>query len=390
MEIKVGTADNVQPRSEKTTAGARSVDIGLAPQGRLMSLDFFRGFTMFLLIGEGTRIYELLIAPELSGTFVSAIGTQFHHHPWNGLRFWDLIQPFFMFIVGVAMPFSIGKRWDQGDTWGATFRHALQRSFWLLFFGWALYCIGPGRITFELWNVLAQLSFTYLVAFLMMRKSTPIQIAFTFGLLLVTELVYRLWPVAGFNQPFVPDHNFGSYVDLLLMGKLSGGHWVAFNAVPTTAHTMWGVLAGQLLKSERTAWQKIKILIIAGLIGVGVGYALDPVTPIIKRICTSSFVIVSGGWCLLALALSYWLVDVKKFQKWPRFFVYVGMNSLLIYLFTETGGAEWVDKIVRPFTMGIFGWTGALPASIVTSFVVWGALWTICYWLYQKRIFVKI
>jgi predicted acyltransferase len=126
------------------------------------------------------------------------------------------------------------------------------------------------------------------------------------------------------------------------------------------------------------------------LIGVGVGYALDPVTPIIKRICTSSFVIVSGGWCLLALAFSYWLVDVKKFRKWPTFFVYVGMNSLLIYLFTQTGGAEWVDKIVRPFTTGIFGWIGAWKASVVTSFVVWGALWTICYWLYQKRIFVKI
>ena len=158
-------------------------DCSPGPQGRLMSLDFFRGFTMFLLIGEGTHIYDLLIAPELSGTFVSTIGTQFHHHPWNGLRFWDLIQPFFMFIVGVAMPFSIGKRWEHGDTWGATFRHALQRSFLLLLFGWALYCIGPGKLTFELWNVLAQLSFTYLVAFLMMRKSSATQIAFTFGLL---------------------------------------------------------------------------------------------------------------------------------------------------------------------------------------------------------------
>ena len=119
--------------------------MSLGPESRLMSLDFFRGFTMFLLIGESTDIYELLVAPELNGTLVSTIGTQFHHHPWNGLRFWDLIQPFFMFIVGVAMPFSIGRRWEQGDTWAATFRHALQRSFWLLLFGWALYCIGPGK-----------------------------------------------------------------------------------------------------------------------------------------------------------------------------------------------------------------------------------------------------
>jgi predicted acyltransferase len=390
MRIRQGAADEVQPQSEETLATAQYSGFGITPQSRLMSLDFFRGLTMFLLIAESTRIYDLLVAPELNGTLISAIGTQFHHHPWNGLRFWDLIQPFFMFIVGVAMPFSIGKRWERGESWAATFRHALQRSFLLLLFGWALYCIGPGRITFELWNVLAQLSFTYLVAFLMMRKSSRVQLAFTFALLLITELAYRLWPVPGFNEPFVPDHNFGSYVDLLLMGKLSGGHWVAFNAVPTTAHTMWGVLAGQLLRSERTPGQKIKILVTAGLTGVIVGYALNPVTPIIKRICTSSFVIVSGGWCLLALAFSYWLVDVKKFQRWPRFFVYVGMNSLLIYLFTETGGAEWVAKIAKPFTMGIFGWAGELPARIVTSLTVWGLLWYICYWLYKRKVFVKI
>src|SRR5437016_13667240 len=124
MEIRQ-RADKVQPQSEPAVATAKYSDVGLTPQSRLMSLDFFRGFTMFLLIAESTRIYDLLVAPELKGTLISAIGTQFHHHPWNGLRFWDLIQPFFMFIVGVAMPFSIGKRWERGDSWVATFRHAL-------------------------------------------------------------------------------------------------------------------------------------------------------------------------------------------------------------------------------------------------------------------------
>jgi predicted acyltransferase len=228
------------------------------------------------------------------------------------------------------------------------------------------------------------------VAFLMMRKSSATQIAFTFALLAITELTYRLWHVSGFNEAFVPDRNFGSYVDLLLMGKLSRGHWVAFNAVPTSAHTIWGVLAGQVLKSERFPWQKIKILLIAGLIGVTAGSALNPVTPVIKRICTSSFVMVSGGWCLLALAFSYWLIDVKKFQNWARFFCYVGMNSLFIYLFTETGGAQWITRIVKPFATGIFGWTGELPANIVASLTVWALLWYLCYWLYRRKIFIKI
>ena len=360
------------------------------PEGRLLSLDFFRGVTMFLLVGEATELYSLLNSPALQGTLLGAIGTQFDHHPWNGLRFWDLVQPFFMFIVGVAMPFSFGRRWDHGEPWGRTLGHALRRSALLFLFGWGLYCIGPGRITFQLWNVLTQLSFTYLVAFLLMRQPARIQIPFTFALLILSELLFRFWPVAGFNQPFTPDRNFGSWVDLLLMGILSKGHWVAFNAVPTTAHTMWGVLAGQLLKSSRSAGHKIKVLMIAGLIGVVVGYAMDPFTPIIKRICTSSFVIVSGGWCLLALAFSYWLIDVKKIRGWILFFNVVGLNSLFIYMFTNTGGGHWFSRIAAPFVEGLFGWAGDLQAKIATSIVVWAMLWYLCYWLYKKRIFFKM
>lgn len=362
----------------------------LSLEGRLMSLDVFRGLTMFFLIGEATYLYDLLIDPSLGVPIIRAIGLQFHHHPWNGLRFWDLIQPFFMFIVGVAMPFSFARRRERGDSWRATFRHALRRSLVLLFLGWAVYCIGPGRLTFELWNVLAQLSVTYFIAFLMMRRSTNQQIAFTLGLLLLTEILYRFWPVAGFNQPFVPDHNFGSWVDMQLMGKLSAGHWVAFNAVPTTAHTMWGVLAGELLRSSRSSTTKIRTLVLAGLIGIALGFALNPITPIIKRICTSSFVISSGGFCLLALALSYWLVDVRRLRRGAKFFAVVGMNPIFIYLFTETGGARWLDRIARPFTIGLFSWTGKMPAEIVTSLAVWAMLWSMCFWLYKRNILIKI
>ncbi len=357
---------------------------------RLLSLDFYRGFTMFLLIAEGTHLFDYLIDPAFQGSLIEHIGMQFHHHPWNGLRFWDLVQPFFMFIVGVAMPFSFAKRYERGDSWSQTFRHALKRSFLLLFFGWALYCIGPGRLTFELWNVLAQLSFTYLVAFLMMRKSTQTQILFTVGLLILTEILYRFWPVPGYNHPFTPDQNFGSYVDMLLMGKLSSGHWVAFNAVPTTAHTMWGVLAGQLLRSDQSDLKKIKKLLIAGILGVILGYALNPLTPIIKRICTTSFVIVSGGWCLLALAFSYWLIDMRRIRKVPTFFAIVGMNPLFIYLFSQTGGTRWLDRIVSPFTNGLLGWTGEMTSQIITATVLWISLWAICYFLYKRRIFIRI
>jgi len=368
----------------------RTDNITFAPEGRLLSLDFFRGFTMFLLIAEGTELFSQLLDPAFQGTVIHFIGTQLHHHPWNGLRFWDLVQPFFMFIVGVALPFSVAKRKQRGDSEQQILHHAVQRALLLLLFGWALYCIGPGRITFRFQNVLAQLSVTYLIAFLLMNRSVGTQLVFSFALLAITELVYRFFPVEGFNQAFVPDHNFGAYVDLLISGELSGGHWVSINAIPTAAHTIWGVLAGKLLLSDRPAARKIKILILAGLAGVLLGYALNPITPIIKRIATSSFVIVSGGWCVLVLAFSYWLIDVKKIRNWSKFFAIVGMNPLFIYLFAHVGGDELIYKIVKPFTFGIFSWTGELSAKIVTSIVVWFALWYICYWLYKRMIFIKI
>ena len=357
---------------------------------RLLSLDFFRGVTMFLLIGESTHIYSHLVDPAFQGTLIGAIGTQFHHHPWNGLRFWDLIQPFFMFIVGVALPFSAAKRAERGESRGRIVRHAVLRAVLLLLLGWALYCIEPGRITFRFQNVLAQLSVTYLLAFLVMRKPFRAQLLFTFGLLALTELLYRLFPVAGFNQPFVPDHNFGSWVDRMISGELSGGHWVSFNAIPTTAHTVWGVLAGQWLMRDRPPKRKAGALALAGLAGLAIGYALTPISPIIKRICTSSFVIVSGGYCLLALALSYWLIDIRRKRTWAKFFTIVGLNSLFIYLVQESGGTVWLTRLVHPFTLAIFSWTGDLGAKIAAGLAAWALLWSLCYWLYRRKIVIKI
>jgi len=300
---------------------------------RLLSLDFFRGLTMFLLIAEFANLFPYLVAPELEGTFIYALGTQLHHCEWQGLHFWDLIQPFFMFIVGVAMPLSFAKRAARGDSGKSITRHVLKRSALLLLFGWALYCIDPGRIEFHFQNVLAQLSVTYLLAFLVMKKPVWFQISFSIALLLLSEALYRFFPLDGFDQPFVAGHNFGAWFNLQISSNVRGGHWAMFNAIPTTAHTIWGVLAGQLLMSNRTARQKLIRLVLFGLAALIIGYALSNLTPIIKRISTSTFVLVSGGWTLMALALSYWLIDVLKYHKGVLAFSVVGMNPLFIYLF---------------------------------------------------------
>ncbi len=256
--------------------------------------------------------------------------------------------------------------------------------------GWALYCIGPGHITFRFQNVLAQLGVTYPIAYFLMRRKPRTQIAWSFAFILATEIIYRTFWLAGYNQPFVPDHNFGSWVDMLLGGELSAGHWVAFNALPTAAHTVWGVLAGQWLMRPAAPEKKIAWLAGLGAFGVAAGFALTAVSPMIKRISTGSFVVASGGFCLLMLAFSYWLIDVKKWSKWAVFLNIVGMNSLFIYLFTESGGTAWIRRLVLPFTMAFAGWIGELPAEILTSAAAWAVLWYMCYWLYKRKIIIKI
>lgn len=357
---------------------------------RLLSLDFFRGITMFLLIAEFTHVFSYLSDPALDGTILSLAGQQFHHHPWIGLRFWDLIQPFFMFIVGVAMPISFQNRIKKGQNYSDLFKHALTRSFLLLLLGWGLYCVAAGRIVFRFQNVLAQLAITYFITYLFIRKPVKIQLLFSVLVLLITEVLYRGFPIDGFNQAFVANHNFGTWFDTLYGGEDLGGHWVSFNAFPTIAHTLWGSLCGKLLISKRKNSEKLKVLFVSAAIAIILGIVLSYFTPVIKRICTSSFVILSGGISILVLAISYWLIDIKKYNKIAPFFTVVGMNSLFIYLFAHLGGADFISSIITPFSSFLFGWTGILTTQIITSILVLGLLWYLCMWLHKKGIYIRI
>ncbi len=357
---------------------------------RLLSLDFFRGLIMFLLIAEFARIFPLLVAPEFKGTIIHFIGIQLQHVDWEGLHFWDLIQPFFMFIVGVAMPLSFSKRIAKGDSYKQLTIHAVKRAFIMLVFGWGLYCIDQGRIVFRFQNVLAQLSVAYMLAFFIIRKPVSVQIGFSILLILITEGLYRFFPLEGFNNAFVGGENFGTWSNLLISGERGDGDWAIFNAIPTAAHTIWGVVAGQLLMGNYSAKKKLGLLFGAGVIGLIIGYGISPLTPIIKRIATSTFVFASAGWAVIALALCYWIIDIRKHQKGVLFFAIVGMNPLFIYLFAHVGGAKLISKIFLPFSNALFGWTGELGAQIILSSIVLFSLWYICYWLYKRKIFIRI
>lgn len=361
-------------------------------QNRLLSLDFLRGFIMVLLALESTRLFDRLLESS-EGSVVHGFVLQFFHHPWNGLRFWDLIQPGFMFIAGTAMAFSLHRQEEAGVPWNKQFTKILKRSGLLFFWGVLDYAVRPGGLSFELWDVLTQLSFTTLVAFLIFPWSASRQIIFSVGLLILTEFLYRFTNIPGFDQPFVDQRNFGNFMDLILMNKINKDGWVAINCLPTAAHTIWGAVAGKLLISAKDDNKKVRYLILSGIICLVVGYSMDlAITPIIKRIATSSFTIASGGWCLIALSLCYWWIDVKDHRNYLKFFTIVGMNSIFIYLFFEIVGGRWFNGYVGSLATGLMN-PLLLPkplTPIIACLCIFVLEWGMCYFLYRRKIFFRL
>ncbi|MBC3541998.1 acyltransferase family protein [Rufibacter sediminis] len=361
---------------------------------RLLSLDFMRGVIMLLLAAESTLLYVRLA--ELTGEqgVAGHVVQQFFHVPWRGLHFWDLVQPAFMTIAGTSLYFSTQNRLQKGDAPATITGHVLKRSLKLLFFGVVLHCIYAGKLVWELWNVLSQLSVTLLVAYFLLPFKARTQLLVSLFCIGLTEVLYRYAHIPGFDQPFTPGKNFGSWMDLNLMGKLNSDHWIAMNFLPSAAHTIWGALAGKVLASGRSTNAKLRLFLVAGFIGVVVGHLLDVtgIDPIIKRTCTASFILASGGWVFLILAFCYWCIDVKKTGPWVLYFTLVGMNPIFIYLFFETVGIQWLNGAVAIFTNGFSHWlhlpeaVQAVLASVVTLVVEWA----ICYWLYQRRIFLRL
>lgn len=357
---------------------------------RFPAVDYFRGFILCLLAAESTGLYENLetIFPD------SFIISQFFHAKWQGLHFWDLIQPGFMMIAGSALYFSTYKRLDEGANYKFLWPKMLKRAFLLLLFGILIICIQREKMTFELWNVLCQLAFTSIITFALLRFSIPLQLAASLLLLLLSHSLYVFTDIPEFNQAYTPDKNFGSYVDILLMGKLSRGHWIAMNAIPTAAHTIWGALIGRIIHRTSSSKTVLRTLIGIGLLGILVGYGLDVVgIPIIKRTATLSFTIASAGWITLLMALFYanW-IDEKPRIQFPNYLNAMGNNSIFIYLFFETLVPQWLTKTTYVFT-GFLAELSHIPsdwAHVINAFIVLAIVLRVATFLNDKMIYWKL
>ncbi|MBI5676300.1 MAG: DUF5009 domain-containing protein [Nitrospirae bacterium] len=361
---------------------------------RLLSLDAFRGFAMMMMLTEISHLNYVLIGIFSGKPVVGALVTQLQHHEWNGLYFWDLGQPYFTFVLGIAMALSLSKRLAQGADWSQTFRHILYRCSILFLLGLILAIEHNNQLTFELWNILVVLSFNILITFLIFKFRNSTQLIISFGLLIIYDMLYRLVSIDGFAQPYIKHHNLGTFMDLVLMGKTNHDGWVAINAIPTTVHAIWGVLTGKILLSSLSQNRKLSIITSLGLIGVVMGYGIDwtGIVPINKHISTSSFMIVSGGFCFLTYAVLYWMIDIMNYKKWTILFTVVGMNPMFIYLFSATIGRKWLNGFTAIFSEGILGRffqsTGIIDG--VSSILAIGFEWYLCYWLFKRKILIKL
>ncbi len=354
---------------------------------RLLGLDAFRGITMVMMIAEGFGLRYFRGTPWLA-----PVASQFTHVDWNfhgwEMHFWDLIQPFFMFIVGAVMPISFARRWEQGETWRASLLHVLKRSALLIVWGLIARSVGANRPVVDLINVLAQIAFTYLMAFLILRKPWQTQLGFAFGLLAVHWALFMFATAAGVQGPWVKDANIGWFVDQTLLGKTWGGSYVTINCLSSAANTIFGVVAGGLLVSKLDEVRKLRVLLLVGVAAVLAGAMLDAAIPLNKKIWTASFAVFSTGWTLLALALFHWLCDVLGHVRWASLFVMVGANSIFIYLFHEILGG-WLSRTTLIFlwwSVELWG-PGGRMLNAVAAIALQCAL---CVWLYRRRVFLKL
>ena len=352
------------------------------PAQRYLALDAYRGFIMLVLVSSGFGLAALAKRnPAFTG-----IANQFEHKPWEWIAFWDLIQPAFMFMVGVAMPFAFAQRMEQGASRRRLFWHVAARGFRLVLMSQILMSISRGQMHFQLINVLAQIGLTYFLCYLIMQLRFRWQAVIAALILIGHWALFVAFP--GTEGPFMSKTtNIGAVIDKFVFGRVNSGYWANINFITSTATTLFGVWTGQLLQSRRSHGQKMRIIAIWAAACLALGLIIHPWNPIIKRICTTSFTLYSTGWVLLMLLAFYWVIEVLGYRKWTFPLVVVGANSIFIYS-VDSVLRGWLNRAIGVFTFR-FDWIGQF-APVVQSCTVLLAMWYLCYWLYQRKIFLKL
>ncbi len=376
------------------TAPARTQAATVAPvqtHDRLMSIDALRGFDMFLIIGGGPIIAGLVngIGNE---ALKMAILPQLKHVPWEGFAFWDLIMPLFLFLAGVSMPFSFGKRLDQGGP-ARLYRHVIVRVLVLF----ALGLVAQGNLldydlsTLHIFcNTLQAIATGYLIAaIIVLNTRLLLQVVITGALLAVFWALMMFVPVPEHGAGVLtPEGNLAIYLDKLILGRFqdqTSYTWI-LSSLTFACTILLGVFAGQTLRWRRHKLIRVLLLLVMGGVCLGLGLAWDGFFPIIKHLWTSSCVLFAGGLSFLLLALFYLVIDVMGLRFLAFGWVVIGMNAIFAYMavhlinFRHIGGR---------FVENLAPWLGPWN-DLVQAGAAFAVLWLILYYMYRNKTFIKV
>ncbi|HTI72035.1 MAG TPA: heparan-alpha-glucosaminide N-acetyltransferase domain-containing protein [Candidatus Limnocylindria bacterium] len=362
------------------------------PKQRLVSLDALRGFDMFWIVGGD----ELAKAVAVFGEPGKKVAEQFDHVAWKGFHFEDLIFPLFVFMAGVSLVFSLGGKMAEGGKGAAFFRLA-RRALLLVVLG-ILYYRGS-RSGVRVLGVLQRIGLAYLGAgtlFLFFKPKALI--GWCAAILVGYWAMLALIPVPGIGAGhFEEGKNLTNWVDSqYLPGFKWDGQWDPeglLSTLPAVGSCLLGVFAGLIIRDpNKTHQERIRLFLVLGVSLLAVGFGWGTVFPIIKKLWTSSFVCVAGGWSFLLLASFYYIVDVRGIQTWAKPFIWIGMNSITIYLLENvmnytslagriTGGplSHWLDGAVGK---GAGAWVTDLAGLILCV--------AIARFLYVRKLFLRV
>jgi hypothetical protein len=362
---------------------------------RLFSLDALRGFDMFWIMGAEEIVHAL--SKATGSSFFGGFANQLTHPAWNGFHLYDLIFPLFLFIAGVATPYSVGREIELGKTNSQVMLRVAKRAFILVLLGLVVNNgleIRPiAEIRFG--SVLGRIGLAYMFAnfiYINTKKQSTQMIWFA-GIILSYYLLLKYTAAPGFPLGDLSQAgNFASYLDRsILPGKLYLGNHDPeglISTLPAISTGLLGIIVGNYLKNDlASGTKKSIILLFLGTLFIGIAFIWDMDFPINKNLWSSSFVMMVGGLSMILLSLFYYIIDVKGYKNWAFFFKVIGMNSILIYVSGHFINWEYS-------TNGLFHWVGQLISepynAVVLATLYVGVKWLFLYFMYQKKVFLKV
>ncbi len=388
---------------------------------RLASIDAYRGFVMLLMMGELLRLKSVARALPESGVW-QFLASQQSHVEWIGASLHDLIQPSFSFLVGVALPFSIASRAARGETPARMTLHAGWRALLLILLGVFLRSASRNATNWTFEDTLSQIGLGYVFLFMLGLRPVRDQWIALSVILVGYWAAFVAWPVpaAGFDYAAVgvkpewlgahgleglaahwqKNSNLAWAFDTWWMNLFPRERLFLFNAggystlsfIPTLGTMILGLIAGGVLRSARDPGAKVRWFAMAGVIALVAGAALGGlgICPVVKRIWTPSWALYSGGWCFLLLATFYLVIDLRGQRGWAFPLVVIGANSIAAYCLAHGFDAYVTKNLTTHLGAKFFRVFGSAYEPLLQGAATLAVLWLILWWMYRRKLFLKI